>query len=140
MNDHILLSDSRLTEMMHKAGIRPSVQRLAILSHIANKRMHPTADEIYMDLAPSYPSLSKTTVYNSLHVLVECGLVRELEIESGNRHYDLAPQPPHSHFICRHCGCIYDMEIPPYLEKPATKGFTIDSIDVYFKGLCPNCK
>lgn len=140
MNDTILLTDSKLTEMMHQAGIRPSVQRIAVLSHIANKRKHPTADEIYADLAPQYPSLSRTTVYNSLHALVDGGLVRELEIESGNRRYDLAPQPPHSHFICRRCGRIYDMAFPAGVENSTTPGFSIDSVDICFKGLCPECK
>lgn len=119
--------------------MRPSVQRIAVLSHIANERTHPTADELYSVLASKHPSLSRTTVYNSLHALVEAGLVRELEIESGNRHYDLAPQPEHSHFICRICGTIYDMTLPDGLEKMATPGFCIDCVDLYFKGICPNC-
>lgn len=139
MQKTIPLTDSHLTELMHKAGMRPSVQRIAVLSHIANERTHPTADELYSVLASKHPSLSRTTVYNSLHALVEAGLVRELEIESGNRHYDLAPQPEHSHFICRICGTIYDMTLPDGLEKMATPGFCIDCVDLYFKGICPNC-
>jgi hypothetical protein len=124
---------------MHQARIRPSVQRIAVLANIANKRKHPTADEIFTDLVTEYPSMSKTTVYNSLHILVEANLVRELEIESGNKRYDLAPQPPHSHFICRKCGRIFDMELPAGLEKIPATGFSIDSMDVYFKGICQQC-
>lgn len=134
------ITDSKLAEMMYASGIRPSVQRIAILSYIANARRHPTADEIYTELAPKFPSLSRTTVYNSLHTLVAASLVRELEIESGNRHYDLAPQPSHSHFICRKCGRIFDMAIPDGVCSAATPGFCIDSVDVYFKGLCPDCR
>lgn len=140
MKDNIVLTDSKLTELMHKAGVRPSVQRIAILSFITNMKSHPTADNIYADLAEKYPSLSRTTVYNSLRVLTDAGLVRELEIESGNRHYDFAHQAPHSHFICRQCGRIYDMDIPTGLEHSSSPGFRIDSIDVYFKGACPSCK
>lgn len=134
------ISDSQLTEMMHKAGIRPSVQRVAILAHIANSGRHPTADEIYSDLAPIYPTLSRTTVYNSLNAFSDAGLLRELEIESGTRHFDLAPQPPHSHFKCNNCGRIFDMDIPAGLGRLVSPGFTIDSVDLYFKGLCPDCQ
>ena len=134
------ISDSQLTDMLHKAGIRPSVQRVAILAHIANTRRHPTADEIYSDLTPIYPTLSRTTVYNSLNTFTEAGLLRELEIEGGTRHFDLAPQPPHSHFKCNNCGRIFDMGIPSGLSQSVTPGFKIDSIDLYFKGLCPDCQ
>lgn len=136
----ICLSDSQLADMMHQAGLRPSLQRIAIFAQVANTRKHPTADEIYAKLAPEYPTLSKTTVYNSLHALVEAGLARELEIESGNKHYDLAPQPDHSHFICRRCGRIFDMKIPDNLSNSATSGFLVDSVDLYFKGVCPDCQ
>ena len=135
----IAISDSQLTEMMHRASVRPSVQRVAILSYVANSGRHPTADEIYSDLAAHYPTLSRTTVYNTLHTLADAGLLRELEIESGNMHYDLAPQPLHSHFICRKCGRIFDMTMPEGLSSAATPGFTIDSVDLYFKGCCPDC-
>ena len=135
-----MITDSQLTDMMHKAGVRPSVQRIAILSFISNGKTHPAADEIYTYLIRQYPSLSRTTVYNTLHFLVNAGLLRELEIESGNRHFDLAVQLPHSHFTCRKCGRIFDMNIPTGLDNMVTPGFTIDSVDLYFKGLCPECQ
>lgn len=134
-----IISDTVLTDHMHRAGIRPSVQRLAILGFVANKRLHPTADEIYSALAPAYPTLSRTTVYNTLHALVAGGLLRELEIESGNRRYDYARQESHSHFMCRRCGHIYDIPVPPRIDHNTPAGFRIDTVDIYFKGLCPAC-
>lgn len=103
-------------------------------------KSHPTADDIYVALAPKYPSLSRTTVYNSLRALTEAGLVRELEIESGSKHYDFARQAQHSHFICNQCGRIYDMDIPAGLENSTLSGFSVESIDVFFKGTCPRCR
>lgn len=139
MRQNDTFTNAQLAEMMHQARLRPSAQRIAVLANIANKRKHPTADEIFTDLVTEYPSMSRTTVYNSLHVLADAKLIRELEIESGNKHYDLAPQPPHSHFICRKCGRIFDMELPSGLEKITKDGFDIDSVDVYFKGICQQC-
>lgn len=139
MIDHKTFSDNELTGMMHSAGLRPSLQRIAVFNLVANSKKHPTADEIFSNLTNIYPSLSRTTVYNSLHALVEAGLIRELEIDSGNKHYDLAPQAPHSHFICKACGRIFDMAIPSGIKSYAEPGFCVDSVDVYYKGVCPDC-
>lgn len=135
-------ADNELAEMMHKAGIRPSVQRIAILSSVFNTRRHPSADNIFSELSPRFPSLSRTTVYNSLHALCECGLVRELEIDGANMRYDMAPQKPHSHFICRRCGRIFDMTMPAGISAASGThyGFRVDCVDVYYKGICPDCK
>ncbi len=138
MDDDRFLDDNRLSDMMHRCGIRPSVNRLAVLSFVANRRTHPSADEIFTELQNKFPSLSRTTVYNTLHTLAAAKLLRELEIESGNRHYDLAPQPQHSHFICRRCSRIFDMPIPENLSGNTTPGFMIDSVELYFKGICPD--
>lgn len=131
--------ETELVEMMHRAGIRPSAQRIAVFSVIANDRCHPSAEEVFSILFERFPSLSRTTVYNSLHALSEAGLIRELEIEAGNMRYDLAPQPRHSHFICRNCGKIFDMGMPASIEEEASEGFEIEDIDVYYRGLCPDC-
>lgn len=132
-------NEIRILEMIHRHGVRPSAQRIAVLSYVANTDSHPTADEIYAGVSRLFPSMSRTTVYNSLHVLVDAGLVKELDIESGNRHYDLAPQPQHGHFICRLCGRIIDMAYPPALADSTADGSLIESIDVCFKGVCPEC-
>ncbi len=130
---------AELAEMMHRAGVRPSAQRLAILRNVVEGGAHPTADEIFRDLQADYPTMSRTTVYNSLHVLAESGLLKELELESGNRRYDFAEQPRHGHLRCRCCGRIFDMELPEDISLPSPEGFHIDGIDVFFRGLCPEC-
>lgn len=133
-------TDAELAEMLHRAGVRPSAQRISIFSFVANSQRHPAAESIFTALSEKYPSLSRTTVYNSLHTLVDAGLIRELEIESGNMRYDLAPQSPHSHFICRVCGRIFDMPMPADVEEFVSAGFATESVDIYFRGLCPECR
>lgn len=132
-------SDNDLLHMMQQAGLRPSVQRIAVLAFVANRRTHPSADEIFTNLSADFPSLSRTTVYNSLHALVEASLVRELEIESGIMRYDLAPQPAHGHFICRHCGKIFDTAMPEHLGEAVNPGFSFDSVEIVYRGICPEC-
>ena len=133
-------SDSSIMHMMHDANVRISIHRMAVTKYVANKKTHPTADEIFNALSGELPSLSRTTIYNSLHALVDAGLLRELEVDrDGATRYDLLPQPPHSHFTCSACGRIYDMAIPESLESIVSDGFRIDAVDLYFKGLCPEC-
>lgn len=139
MRDTTRIQPSTLAEMMHKAGVRPSAQRMAILRSVAEGHKHPTADEIYREMQEEYPTMSRTTVYNSLHALAEAGLLRELELESGNRRYDFAPQPPHGHLRCICCGRIFDMALPVGLTLTVPYGFSVDSVEIYYRGLCPDC-
>lgn len=140
MTEHQSHTDENLAKMLHEAGIRPSLQRIAVLSIVMNGKRHPSADEIYSDMADRYPSLSRTTVYNALHSLTEAGLLKALEIESGCMRYDYARQSEHAHFKCRKCGRIFDMKIPSGLREAIADGFSADSVELSFKGLCPDCK
>ena len=129
----------RLTEMLQQKDIRPTAQRIAVLSVVANGRSHPSAEEIYGSLSELFRSLSRTTVYNSLGILVAHGLLRELEIDSECLRYDLALQPDHSHFVCRKCSRIYDLPMPHGVVEGVSPQFEIPAVDLTFRGLCPEC-
>ena len=129
-----------LIRMIHLSGQRVSAQRIAVLDFIANGKTHPTADEIYSALLATYPSISRTTVYNSLHILVSSGLVKMLEIENGVMRYDMGKQRQHGHFLCRKCGSVFDIPLPDGLPDPSDSGFMIDSMEWNCKGLCPACR
>ena len=64
-----------------ECGLRPSMQRLAIYKYMATHPTHPTADEIFEALREVIPTLSKTTVYNTLKLFVEHGVVDEVFID-----------------------------------------------------------
>ena len=134
-----MLTNAQMIHMLHDHKVRPSVHRLAVLEYVANRRTHPTADEIFASIAADFPSVSKTTVYNSLHTLVKAGIVKELEIYSSATRFDLALQMPHSHFRCNKCGKIFDMGLPKNLDGIVNPGFKVESTDLYFAGSCPDC-
>lgn len=134
------ISLDQTLQMMTRAGIRPSAQRIAVLRYVAESKAHPTVDAIFSALSPEFPSLSRTTVYNSVHALSEAGLLRELDIEAGAKHYDLRPQPRHGHFRCRRCGAILDIPYPAELRLAEVGDLEVDEVDVYAYGLCPRCK
>ena len=120
-------------------GIRPSVQRIAIMSYLRKNRTHPSADEIYEALKEQIPTLSKTTVYNTLNLFVENGAVLYVGIDEKNARFDGYVES-HAHFRCKRCGCIIDL--PLNIEDYLPKDFNGNIEDTYFylKGVCEDCK
>lgn len=122
-------------------NIKPSVQRIAIMDYLMKHRTHPTVDEIYTALAPAIPTLSKTTVYNTLKLLSEQGAAQTLTIDERNTCYD-ADTTPHAHFLCKRCGTIYDLECNEMMkevEEMNMDGHEIQEVHYYYKGVCKNC-
>ncbi len=122
--------------------IKPSVQRIAIMDYLLTHKTHPSIDEIYMALCKDIPTLSKTTVYNTLKLFVEQGAATMLTIDEKNACFD-SETAPHAHFLCRQCGKIFDM---PYCHDAVKNqvetdmdGFKVDEVHQYFKGICPHC-
>lgn len=121
-------------------SIKPSVQRTAIMDFLLNNRIHPTVDEIYMSLSPQMPTLSKTTVYNTLGLFAERGAVRMLTLDEKNTRYDVDVSA-HAHFMCKTCGKVYDLfnVKPEVFQLPETNGFKIDTAEVSYTGICSKC-
>lgn len=120
-------------------GIRPSVQRIAIMRYLLKNFTHPTADEVFESLRKHIPTLSKTTVYNTLKLFVENGAALYIGIDEKNARFD-GVVTPHAHFRCNTCGCIIDIPMSADLLIP--KGFNgeIHETYFYFKGFCEKCK
>lgn len=123
-----------------KAGnIHLSHQRLKILEYLAQNQCHPTVDQIFTNLQREISTLSRTTVYNTLRVLAEAGLVRMVAIEDNEIRYDIVTEN-HGHFKCESCGEIYDFGIDTNaLVSKDLDRFKIHDKSVYFKGVCPKC-
>lgn len=119
-------------------GIRPSVQRIAIMRYLRNNKMHPTADEIFEALRKQIPTLSKTTVYNTLKLFVDHGAAIYIGIDEKNARFD-GHVEPHAHFRCKKCGKIIDLDMD--MEKCLPENFNgkIDETYFYLKGLCGKC-
>jgi Fe2+ or Zn2+ uptake regulation protein len=128
-------------QYLRQFSIKPSVQRSAVMNFLLNNRIHPTIDEIYLALSPNMPTLSKTTVYNTLDLFVEKGAVRELVIDERNARYDVDISA-HAHFICKSCGKVHDIfnVNPSYFQFPQTESFSIDSVEISYSGFCNSCK
>ena len=80
------------------------MQRMAIMDFLIANRIHPTADEIYNALYPTIPTLSKTTVYNTLKLFTEQGAVKALVIDEKNVRFDIDDKSRPFHVFG--CGCV----------------------------------
>jgi Fur family peroxide stress response transcriptional regulator len=120
-------------------NIRLSYQRLKVLEYLTRNQCHPTVDKIFTDLQKDIPTLSKTTIYNTLRILVEAGLVIIITIEDNETRYDIIVEN-HGHFKCESCGTIYDFSIDTdSLTSEDLNNFKITDKNIYFKGICPRC-
>lgn len=119
-------------------GIKPSHQRIAVMEYLLNNATHPTAEMIYNALSPQMPTLSKTTVYNTLKLLAEKNAVLTLDIDGKNCRYD-GDTSSHAHFICKSCGVIYDMPMAPVVFKNEMD-LKVTDIYLFLKGYCNKCE
>ena len=125
---------------LEAAGVRATAQRVAILKFMRENSVHPTADVVYEALSDAIGSLSLTTVYNTLKLFVEHGLVLMLTIDDTFRCFD-GNVAMHAHFMCRSCKKIFDMPVPDEVRVFAGNmdGFTADDVQLYVKGVCKEC-
>lgn len=120
-------------------GIRPSNYRIRILQCLEDNKLHPTADQMYQNLLSEFPTLSKMSVYNTIEVLLEADLIREITIENNEVRYD-AHLEEHGHFKCNHCGKIFNFEVDfKHLKVSGLDQFIIKDQDIFLKGICPEC-
>lgn len=132
-------------ETLVNKQIRPSVQRIAIYRYIYDHKNHPTVDTVYDELSPNFPTLSKTTVYNTIHLFKENNLVQEIRIEDDEIRYD-AELRPHLHFKCTKCNNIFDImennsenTLNESIIKLLPQGFKQTHIETNIWGICKNC-
>lgn len=134
------MTQKQMAQLMGDRGLRPTTQRLAVYDYLYRHRIHPSAEMVYDALVARYPTFSRTTVYNSLHALVQAGLVRELAMDTEERRYD-ADTALHGHFHCHRCGGIADFSLDAsVVQSLIPDGFTVQNQGIYFSGTCPACR
>ena len=133
------MTQEQIATKLSEKNIRPSVQRMAVYEFLVNNPIHPTADTIYTALSLSMPTLSRTTVYNTLRQLADCGLIQTVPIEDGEMRYD-AETSNHLHFKCTKCGKIYDIfRTVDFPEGVIPEGFQETKIQTNIWGICKDC-
>ena len=137
------ISEAELISILKENGLKVTPQRIAICNYILSSKEHPTADAIFNDIKEKYPSISQATVYKTIQLLKELGLIVELNFHNEHSHFD--PNVSlHVNIICPKCGKIIDFEseiIAEFYEKlEAEIGGKISGqrFDIY--KTCNDCK
>ena len=127
-------------QILKDSGIAPSQQRMKILEYLHGHRTHPTADNIYQALRDEMPTLSKTTVYNTLKKLVEHHVLVELSLFENEARYEYNTEP-HIHLKCVQCGQIIDLDrkFDLYTDR-FIDGHKIMEHQINLKGICKDCQ
>jgi Fe2+ or Zn2+ uptake regulation protein len=137
------VAGTNVLDRMREMGLRVTAQRRAIAEAFDGHDVHLTAEEVHRRASQSLPELSLATVYNTLHHMVESGLLAEDHHVPGPTRYDPAPQP-HHHLLCRTCHRLEDIDAdsvgPVTLDDARRRRFDVESVTVTFIGTCPACR
>ena len=126
-------------EYLKENGIKPSIQRMKIFQYLLDHHTHPTVDDIFRNLSGEIPTLSKTTVYNTLNIFVKSDIVQEIIIEENEVRYDVVTAT-HGHFKCKTCGNIIDFDVDlSKLDLKKLGNVEIEETHFYLKGTCSDC-
>jgi Fur family transcriptional regulator, stress-responsive regulator len=130
------------TTLLREHGLPVTAQRLAVLRAVS-RRPHGTADELAEDVRAEIGAISRQSVYDSLGLLEQKGLVRRIQPAGSAALYEDRVADNHHHLICRTCGITVDVDCAvgkaPCLEAADHAGFKIDEAEVIYWGTCPTC-
>ncbi len=128
-------------DRLNNFGINLSAQRIAIMNYLMSNRVHPTAEMVYEALHPSLPTLSLTTIYNTLRLMVEKGAVKALNGDPCMTRYDVSTEQ-HAHFYCSRCGRIFDLSLDMDEFKYAVNvaDMEVEDFELSVRGVCHYCK
>jgi Fur family transcriptional regulator, peroxide stress response regulator len=130
-----------ILETLRRTGVRCTSQRYAVLEFLTRNPVHATAEEIFHAINRSDPRASRATVYNSLNVLMEAGLVREVAVGGKSARFD-ARRERHHHFICDLCRRVEDIawfDLPQAAVPSSLAGGAIREYQVVYRGTCERC-
>ncbi|MDR3238049.1 MAG: transcriptional repressor [Spirochaetia bacterium] len=131
-------------EILEKKEIKPSLHRIKIFEYLADNIMsHPTVDMIYQDILKDIPTLSKTTIYNTLKTFVENKIVRVITIDENEVRFDVKIDA-HAHMKCVKCNSLYNVDVDPelfskFFEENNKNKHKIFETHIYLRGICDKC-
>lgn len=140
MDDAKAVAERRL----RAARKRITPQRRLVVDILARSDGHLDAHDIYERGRKRDAHLSLSTVYRTLAVLKETGVIRELHLDQEHHHYELDEKDEHSHLVCLSCGRVVEVDSAPFVEAAAmvgaSHGFEVASAQVELAGYCARCR
>src|SRR3954452_20208121 len=135
-------ADQELIAALRATGRRVTMPRVLVHRQLRASDRHVTAEQLYAELAAQVPSLSAATIYDTLDLLDELGLIRRVSTPRGATTYDSRVED-HQHAICRACGRVEDVDARAGAAGAVTAaeaaGFRVDHAQLTLSGLCAAC-
>jgi len=134
----------RFREFIRGKGLRYTPERELIITEIFSTHDHFDVDELYLRLRRKNKRVSKASIYRTIPLLIESGLIKEVYFENGHLHYEhIYGHKQHCHFRCMGCGKIVefpDDEIVRIQNEISKRyGFAVTSHRFELLGYCPVC-
>jgi Fur family peroxide stress response transcriptional regulator len=133
---------ARFKAAIRRAGVKLTHQRLEIFSEVARTGDHPDAETVYRGVRKRLPTVSLDTVYRTLWLLLDLGVITTLGPPRERVRFD-ADMRAHHHFVCTHCGRARDFYSPAFdaLQLPAAVKALgrVERTLVQVRGLCARC-
>lgn len=137
-------SRERLQDALRSAGRRLTPQRRLILQVLEESDGHLDADALYDRVKARDPDVSLATVYRTLAVLREIGMVEEHRLGEDHGHYEAVREEPHYHFTCLRCGKVIEFDTPlvAQIEQALREqeGVRITGAHLHVSGYCAQCR
>ena len=148
-----MVSSPWLHRRFRNAGFRLTLPREAILNVFSKNPQHLSAEEIFLSVHKNYPGIGLATVYRTLDLLTQVGLIFKFDFGDGKSRYELASEAlkgHHHHMVCTQCGRIIDYS--DFMEKEVgfikaleaelskKHKFKIHTHQIHFYGLCQRCQ
>ncbi len=124
-----------LAQILEEHGIKASAHRVAVAEYVLNTESHPSADEVLSRVREAFPHVSRATVYNTLNLFVDKGLLRQYALTEGRTVFDPRVED-HHHFIDEESGSIHDLpwDALEVRKIPELQGFEVHQYQVVLKG------
>ena len=133
-----------LLEILRERGHRLTPQRIMVLQAIEDSDDHISAEEIYAQAHARYPYMNISTVYRTLELLKELGLVSETDLGGGRLRYHPVGKAQHHHLVCQKCGKVQDIDSSVFQrlhdELMVSYGFNADLKHMAIFGICRDCR
>jgi Fur family ferric uptake transcriptional regulator len=139
-----MLSEKQILDQLHQAGYRITQPRQAVIRALLEDGSHARPAEVHARARHHCPTVGLVTVYRTLDLLSDLGLVRRIHTEDGCHGYATVSRGHHHHLICRNCGATVQFEgcdLTLFLEQVGRDtGYCVDDHLLELIGLCQACQ
>jgi Fur family ferric uptake transcriptional regulator len=137
-------NDDSLADLLHARGSRVTPQRQLVIEQVLATRGHIVPEAIYLEVSRRFPNINRSTVYRTLQLLEQMGLISHAHVEEGSTRYHRAEDPAHMHLVCHSCGAIQEIEDlsvgePLRQSLQERYGFQSDLTHLAIAGRCRSC-